>query len=898
MVERRSSTLIGQTLSHYRITAAIGAGGMGEVYRATDTKLGREVALKRLPEAFASDPQRLARFEREARLLASLNHTSIAHLYGFETATLDDGSAVHLIVMELVKGEDLHQRLTRGAVPVDEAIAIAKQIAEALEEAHEKGIVHRDLKPANVKLTPDGRVKVLDFGLAKAWTGDASGPSGDLSQSPTLAHTGTAAGIILGTAAYMPPEQARGKAVDKRADIWAFGVVLFEMLSGRRLFDGETVTDVLAAVVRQEIAWDALPPGTPASVRQLLRRCLDRDPRHRLRDIGEARVALEPGEPTAPAAAVGAEPRRISPWVAVLGGLLATLAGVVAGRMTSRTEEAAQPPPLARFALDTGQPLLSSSWHQFGGLAVSRDGQRLAWVASDGTVERLYQRRMDSLEERVLPETAGASSPFFSPDGTWIGFFADRMLKKISVEGGAPVALAPVGDHRGGSWSDGDEIVFAPDSSGGLLRIPAGGGSPTPLTTLDAARGEMSHRWPSVMAGAGAVLFTVKTKGLQSFDDAPIAAVSLKSGERRNVLDGGTGASYSPSGHLVYARAGALLAAPFDAVRLAVTGAPFTAVEGVSRSMATGSAHYALSRTGTLVSLPGSVDVDNRMLVRVDREGRVEPLTRETRPFITVRTSPDGRRLALWIGTADDEVWTYEIERGILTRLVPGATNQVWSPDGEWIVYSDARANDMARVRADGSGAPEALLTTKSGRRPSSISPDGKLVAFTGGTPETGADVWTLSLDTRETHLVLGGRFNESAAVFSRDGRLLAYVSDETGHDEVYVQPFPGPGAKRQVSVGGGTGPVWGRQAGEIFYQSGTDIMSVSVRAGASQQPSPPRKVVSGVVAKTTDDVMASWDLGPGGQGFVMPRQLEQKQASTLMVTLNWTPAAAAPEKR
>jgi hypothetical protein len=378
------------------------------------------------------------------------------------------------------------------------------------------------------------------------------------------------------------------------------------------------------------------------------------------------------------------------------------------------------------------------------------------------------------------------------------------------------VALASVRDHRGGSWSDGDEIVFAPDSFGGLLRIPAGGGSPTPLTELDAARGEMSHRWPSVMAGAGAVLFTVKTKGLQSFDAAAIAAVSLKSGGRKNVLDGGTGASYSLTGHLVYARAGALLAAPFDAARLAVTGPPFTALEGVSRSMATGSAHYVLSRTGTLVSLPGSVDVDNRMLVRVDLQGRVEPLTRETRPFIMVRTSPDGRRLALWIGTADDEVWTYEIERGILTRLVPGAANQVWSPDGEWIVYSDTRANDMARVRADGSGGPEALLTTKDGRSPSSISPDGRLVAF-------------------------------------------------------YVQPFPGPGAKRQVSVGGGTGPVWGRQAGEIFYQSGTDIMSVSVRTGASLQPSKPRKVVSGVVAKTTDDVIASWDVGPGGQGFVMP---------------------------
>ena len=363
---------------------------------------------------------------------------------------------------------------------------------------------------------------------------------------------------------------------------------------------------------------------------------------------------------------------------------------------------------------------------------------------------------MDSLETRALPETAGASNPFFSPDGMWIGFFADRMLKKISVEGGAPVALAPAHDSRGGCWSEGDEIVFAADAGSGLVRIPAGGGSPRPLTELDVSRGELSHRWPSLVAGADAVLFTLKTKGLQTFDDAPIAAVSLKSGERRNVIDGGTGPSYSSTGHLVYARAGALLAAPFDPVRLAVTGPPFTALDGVSHSRGTGSAHYALSRTGTLLSLPGSVDVDNRMLVRSDLQGGMETLARETRPFIMVRTSPDGRRLALWIGTADDEVWTYEIERGILARLVQGATNPVWSPDGEWILFSGAVEDDLGRVRADGSGAPEPLLTRKRSQVPSSISPDGRLLAFTEDTPETGSDVWTLSLDRRETHLVLG----------------------------------------------------------------------------------------------------------------------------------------------
>ena len=467
------------------------------------------------------------------------------------------------------------------------------------------------------------------------------------------------------------------------------------------------------------------------------------------------------------------------------------------------------------------------------------------------------------------------------------------MLKKVSVEGGAPVALAPVHDNRGGCWSDGDEIVFAADAGSGLLRIPAGGGSPRPLTELDVSRGELSHRWPSLVAGADAVLFTLKTKGLQTFDDAPIAAVSLKSGERKSVIDGGTGASYSTTGHLVYARAGALLAAPFDPARLVVTGPPFTALEGVSHSRGTGSAHYAFSRTGTLLSLPGSVDVDNRMLVRSDLQGRIETLTRETRPFIMVRTSPEGQRLALWIGTPDDEVWTYEVERGILARLVQGATNPVWSPDGQWIVFSSAVENDLSRVRPDGTGAPEPLLTRKRSQVPSSISPDGRLLAFTEDTPETGSDIWTLSLDTRETHLVLGSRFNESAAMFSPDGRLLAYVSDETGHNEVYVQPFPGPGARRQVSVGGGTGPLWGRQRGEIFYQDGTSMMAAAVQTGVTLQSSPPRKVFDGVLPPAFDDVMASWDLAPGGQGFVMPRQLEQKQASTLMLALNWSPDAA-----
>jgi serine/threonine-protein kinase len=877
---------------------------MGEVYRATDTRLGRDVALKLLPEEFAADPERLARFEREAKLLAALNHPGIAHLYGFDAVSVGDGAKAHVLVMELVEGEDLAARLKRGALPVDEAVAIAKQVAEALEEAHEKGIVHRDLKPANVKLAPDGKVKVLDFGLAKAWTGEAPGgaSSADLSQSPTLAHTGTAAGLILGTAAYMAPEQARGRAVDKRADVWAFGVLLFEMLTGRRLFEGATVSDTLAAVLKTDPDWSLLPKDTPPGVRRILRRCLDRDPKSRLRDIGEARVGLDARAADEPVILASPEgrPRGVAAWVAVLGALLAALAGGVAGRLAPRAESTL-PQPTALFALETDRPLLSNSWHGFSGLAVSRDGQRIAYVAPDGAHERIFLRRLDSLDARALHGTEGASNPFFSPDGAWLGFFAGRMLKKISVDGGAPVTLAPARDNRGGTWTDGGEIVFSRDPGSGLLRVPAEGGSARPLTELDAARGDMSHRWPSYIAGSDAVLLTLKPKALQTFDDAQIAVVSLRGGAPKHVLDGGTAASYSSTGHIVYAHDGALLAAPFDSARLVTSGAPFVALPAVSRSSATGSAHYALSQSGTLVTLPGSVDVDNRTLVRVDPSGHAEPLTREVRPFGTVRTSPDGKRLALWLGYSNDEIWTFEIARGILTRIAQGAYNPVWSPDGQWIVFTGTAADaDITRVRADGGGEPEVLAArkrTEGDQLGTSISPDGKVLAYTYDTPETGSDVWTLSLDTGEKKPLLATRFNEQAAVFSPDGRLIAFVSDESGQSEVYVQAFPDAGSKRQVSVGGGWAPVWSRKPGEFFYQKGATLMQVSMR-GASAEPESPHELMGGLLLMPTTlgDMVAPWDVAPDGRGFVMPRQLDQKQASVLMVALHWSPAAGKTE--
>ena len=776
--------MIGKTLSHYKVLEKIGQGGMGEVYRAEDTTLDREVAIKVLPEQFTKDPQRLARFEREAKLLASLNHPNIAAIYGFEHS--DD---MHFLVLELVPGETLAERVAKGPLPVEEALEVCRQIAEGVEAAHEKGVIHRDLKPANVKVTPEGQVKILDFGLAKAF--EAEAPVTDISQSPTLTEEMTRAGVILGTAAYMSPEQAKGKAVDKRADVFAFGSVLYELLTGKRAFEGETITETIAAVLKSEPDWKRLPADTPWRIKELLEDSLQKEVRDRPHDISYARIQVKKAlkEPvTALPMSEGATAppalwKRGSAWS--LTGLAILMAGLILWNLpTTDPTTSTSTPPVVRSLEALPDDLRLADLNR-GVVALSPDGTHLAYAATRAGTTMLFLRAMAQLEAQPIPGTENGTFPFFSPDGQWLGFFADSKLKKVLVSGGAPVILSDVPSaNASASWGAVETIELKPFVNSALFQVSVEGGTPQPLTTLDSANSESDHRSPQVLPDARTVLFTVVSAG-----DSQIVVQSLETEERRVVLEGVTGARYVPTGHLVYPQAGTLMAMAFDLEQLEVTGSPVPILQGIIELGPVAQfANFAFSDTGTLVYF--STDTDprqERTLVWVDRKGAEESLETPPRPYRFPRLSPDSQKVAVTIQVKDQSsnISVYDIRRDAWTQLTfEQGSFPLWTPDGKRIVFSSTRLGpqNMFWKPADGTGVVERLSESALQHTAHSWSPDGKFLAFTEVHPTSSGDIWVLPVEGERTPWTfLQTPSSETGVVFSPDGHWVAYRSNESG---------------------------------------------------------------------------------------------------------------------
>jgi serine/threonine-protein kinase len=734
------SLTAGSRLGPYEIVSPIGAGGMGVVYRARDTRLGRDVALKVLPEDLARSVERRARFERESRLLATLNHSGIA---GIHDVLEDAGTPI--LVMELVEGETLDERLRRGPLPLRQALEVGRQMAEALEAAHEKGVIHRDLKPSNVMLTPEGKAKLLDFGLAKALetgSGEAKGEIFSSVETLTSPAKATGMGAVLGTAPYMSPEQARGEGLDKRTDVWAFGCVLFELLTGHRAFPGATRTEAIAAVLEREPIWSALPQGAPAAVQALLRRCLRKDKAERLRDIGDAQIELKEaleelssGTTSPPAGAAATRGARSAAppyaWPLWIGGLL--IVGLVAGLggWVIRSWLAAPSTPAARLTfsppVDVKLLTIDDSYQH---LAAAPDGKRVAFLGSSARGVSVYLREVGEIEAKLVPDGENARSPFFSPDGRWLGFAQGSRLMKVPLGGGSPVPVCDIpgeagspgeaGRVRGASWGSEGTIVFSPAPNLGLWRVPAEGGTPRPLTTPNAQKSEMSHRWPHVLPGGRSALFTIWTS--QFARDARIGVVSLETGEYRVILEGTGFARYFSTGHILYAKLGLVLAVPFDIKRLAVTGPPVTVLNDVQ--MALDGHFYAdldVSDSGALVFVPGAPRLVERSLFWVDRQGRAEPVTSTRRAWNQPRLSPNGRRLALTVGSdlsdpENTDIWLLDLERDTSDRITSGGGDYaaVWSPDGARVAFvaSTASGRRLTTVAADGDRSPEPVGET------------------------------------------------------------------------------------------------------------------------------------------------------------------------------------------
>jgi serine/threonine-protein kinase len=871
----------GTRLGVYEVVGPIGAGGMGEVYRGRDTKLGRDVAIKVLPEAFAREADRLARFEREARTLASLNHPNIAAIYG--TEDIDGATA---LILELVEGPTLADRIAQAPLPLEDALQIANQIALALESAHEQNIIHRDLKPANVKVRPDGTVKVLDFGLAKAL--DIEVPDSNLSVSPTMSLTGVATrlGMVIGTAAYMAPEQAKGRRVDQRADVWAFGVVMYEMLTGRKPFSGEDISDTLVSVLRDEPDWSALPKEVPSSVRQALRVCFQKDPKRRVRDIAAIRLAMEGAFeiPGAPAATLAAPmPTRRFSWATAAAIVAALGVGAAAALGAARWLRTGPAARMTHFVVTTPAEGAVAIPPGLSGIAISPDGSRIAYRSiqrgmSDGPLSGIvYLREVGHTEVTPIRGTEGMTgSFFFSPDGEWVGFAANSgsVLKRVSVHGGPAQEICKLdGAWRGGVWGDDGMIVFSTTNSKGLRRVPASGGEPQVLTKIDPANGETDHVLPVVLPHGG-VVFTAWNA---SVDRSRIVALA-PSGRIVELIRGGSSPQVSSTGHLLYYADGAVRAVRFDSSRLEVSGNAVPVIEGVAAGTA-GAANYAVASDGTVAYIAGDSGafLGQRTLVWVDRQGRQEDIKIAPRAFTYARLSPDGTRVALDARDQQNDIWIFDLSRETLTRLTtdPGLNRgPVWSPDSTRVAFTAERdgLESIYWQKADGSGQLDRLSVGSSIQGPASFSPDGKRLVFI--TPLSAPyDLGFLDLEgERREHMLFTTKFNETnGALDPRSGRWLAYESNESGQAEVYLAPFPDVTAsKKQVSTQGGTRPVWSKDGRELFYyvEPGT-IMSVPVTLEPTLTLGKPTVVVKGSYAVAVNNG-PHYDVSPDGKRFLL----------------------------
>jgi eukaryotic-like serine/threonine-protein kinase len=900
----------GSHVGPYEILAAIGAGGMGEVYRAHDTKLGRDVAIKVLPEAFARDAERMARFKREAKVLASLNHPNIATIHG-----LEDSGTTHALVMELVEGPTLADRIRSGPIPIDEALRIAKEITEALEYAHEHGIVHRDLKPANVKVTSDDVVKVLDFGLAKALEGDAS--SIDFANSPTISRLATQAGVLLGTAAYMSPEQAKGKPVDRRADIWAFGCVLYEMLTGKMAFRGESVTDTLSAVIRVEPDWSLLPAATPTRVRVLLQRCLQKDPKQRLQAIGDARISLDEvlsgaTDPTLATSTAG--PAR--QWRLWLGwgvaGLFVLVSALLAFLYSHQKPPAGQ---ATRFEITVPEKTTVG-----GTFAISPDGRKLAFTGTgtDGQ-SRLWVRSLETLEARPLDGTEGAAWPIWSPDSRFIAFLGQGKLKKIEAAGGPPLTLCDVPSFLGGAWNRDDKIVFG--SFAGLLQVSASGGSPSPVTT---GRTAVS---PSLLPDGRHFLYWLASGQGGSGTGVYVGSLDAKPQEQpsKRLLPDNSVVAYAPSsdpavGRLLFVRgspvlgaSGTLMAQPFDVRRLELTGEAVPIAEQVSNLSFSTATDALVYMTSSQSGVPTEVNGYIRgQLTWFDREGKVLGTFGDPGVYRELALSPDGKRVAF--ERADPQnlstrnIWLYEFARGVTTRFTFDSAwdaYPLWSPDGSRIAFGSNRGGgfDLYQKTSNLAGEDELLYKSDDAKVSTSWSPDGRFLLYFNPAPPN--RTWLLPLGgsaNRKPVLIERSEFNQAAPRFSPDGRWIAYSSDESGRDQIYVRPFDASVATGSSSVGGtavagkwmvskdgGLNPIWRHDGRELFYLSsvGGTAMAVEVNTSGVFQAGIPKalfKVPAGVLF---------WDVSTDGRRFLMaaPSAASAAAQPPFTVVLNWQAA-------